>query len=213
MFKFISNTKTNFYRTFGYTLNPTRVYMSSYFYDKLRDLAIKNGYLNCSLVKDYTAPKVADMFIYIDNNLRGNEIKITAEDTSKFVYGVRYEPINEINTCKRLYGYDDSVDAMRYYAEDIMNTKKWCEKVSILPKRYIVNDNACILFWYDGTKTVVKRAWDDQIDPAKAFLWAYFEKTSGLSKTKANKYLRGVVTEYSKWFYKEFKDKLDQINE
>ena len=58
-----------------------------------------------------------------------------------------------------------------------------------LPKRYIINDNAIILFWEDYTKTVVKRSKEDSFDPVKGFLWAYFQKHSGLSKTKANKYL------------------------
>lgn len=72
-----------------------------------------------------------------------------------------------------------------------------------LPARYIVNDDACILFWDSKgkTKTVVKRCKDDNIDPIKAFLWAYFEKTSGMSKTKANKYLQKVEADYQN--YKE----------
>lgn len=64
-----------------------------------------------------------------------------------------------------------------------------------LPKRYIANDGACILFWEDGSKTVVKRSEDDSIDPVKGFLWAYFQKNSGMSKTKANKYLRAIADE------------------
>ena len=61
-----------------------------------------------------------------------------------------------------------------------------------LPKKYIINQDACILFWSDGNKTIVKRADDDIEDPVKGFLWAYFQKHSGLSKTKANKYLREI---------------------
>ena len=61
-----------------------------------------------------------------------------------------------------------------------------------LPKRYIVNKNAVILFWADGSKTVVKRSKDDEEDAVKGFLWAYFEHNSGMSKTKTNKYLRKV---------------------
>lgn len=65
-----------------------------------------------------------------------------------------------------------------------------------LPKRYIINDGATILFWNDDSKTVVKRAEDDKFDPVKGFLWAYFQKTSGMSKTKANKYLRKIQDDY-----------------
>ena len=49
------------------------------------------------------------------------------------------------------------------------------------------------MFWEDGTKTVVKRAKDDEYNKIMGFLWAHFQKTSGLSRTKANKYLRGLV--------------------
>lgn len=62
-----------------------------------------------------------------------------------------------------------------------------------LPKKYIINKGATILFWEDGTKTVAKRAKDDEYNKIMGFLWAYFQKTSGLSRTKANEYLRGLV--------------------
>ena len=60
-----------------------------------------------------------------------------------------------------------------------------------LPDKYIVNKDACILF-YGNNKTIVKRATGDRIDPVKAFLWAYFLKHTGMSRTKANKYLQKV---------------------
>lgn len=62
-----------------------------------------------------------------------------------------------------------------------------------LPKKYIINRGATVLFWEDGTKTVVKRAKDDEYNKIMGFLWAYFQRTSGLSRTKANEYLRGLV--------------------
>ena len=70
-----------------------------------------------------------------------------------------------------------------------------CEFIPVkkLPKKYIINKGATVLFWEDGTKTVVKRAKDDEYNKIMGFLWAYFQKTSGLSRTKANEYLRGLV--------------------
>ena len=58
-----------------------------------------------------------------------------------------------------------------------------------LPKHYIINDGATILFWKDGTKTVVKRSKDEKFDKRLGFLTAYFQKHCGMSKTKANKFL------------------------
>lgn len=66
-------------------------------------------------------------------------------------------------------------------------------KTTNLPKKYIINKDATILFWEDGTKTIVKRAKEDNYDKVKGFLWAYFQKTSGLSKTKANEYLKHLL--------------------
>ena len=65
----------------------------------------------------------------------------------------------------------------------------------ILPKKYIINNNATILFWNDGTKTVVKRSAEDEYNKILGFLWAYFQKASGLSKTKANEYIKGLSDE------------------
>lgn len=66
------------------------------------------------------------------------------------------------------------------------------EQIERLPRKYIVNADAAILFWDDGSKTVVKRCEEDDVDVVKAFLWAYFEKNSGLSRNKANQYLKAV---------------------
>lgn len=63
---------------------------------------------------------------------------------------------------------------------------------------YIINDGATILFWSDGTKTIVKRTQEDKFDKRVAFLTAYFQKNSGLSRTKANKFLANLKVEEPK---------------
>lgn len=73
---------------------------------------------------------------------------------------------------------------------------KTAKTLNKLPKRYILNQDACILFWHDDSKTVVKRSKDDKQDPVKGFLWAYFQKHSGMSRTKANDYLREIEATY-----------------
>jgi hypothetical protein len=86
----------------------------------------------------------------------------------------------------------DSVDAMRYsFNVDPIHlpvNKK-------LPEKYIINKGATILFWKDGTKTVVRRAKNDDYNKITGFLWAYFQKNSGLTKSQANKYLSELVDE------------------
>ena len=71
---------------------------------------------------------------------------------------------------------------------DIIGCKRMHDRE--LPERYIINENATILFWKDGTKTIVKRAKEDKHDKALGFLTAYFQKHCGLPKWKANKYLK-----------------------
>lgn len=56
-------------------------------------------------------------------------------------------------------------------------------------KHYIINPNACIVFWTDGSKTIVKKMPKAKHNKELAFLTAYFQKHCGLSKTKANKFL------------------------
>lgn len=74
-----------------------------------------------------------------------------------------------------------------------ISNKPYVKKIATLPERYIINDGATILFWSDGTKTIVKRSKEDEYNKILGFLWAYFQKTSGLSKSKANDYLKGIV--------------------
>lgn len=69
------------------------------------------------------------------------------------------------------------------------------DPIDRLPERFIINRNATILFWKDGTKTIVKKSKEDEHNPRLAFLTAYFQKHSGLSKNKANKFLDGLATE------------------
>lgn len=65
-------------------------------------------------------------------------------------------------------------------------------EINDLPQRYIINKNATILFWGDGTKTIVKKSEDDEYNKRLGFLTAYFQKHCGMSKNKANKYLSNL---------------------
>lgn len=68
-----------------------------------------------------------------------------------------------------------------------------------LPKKYIINNDATILFWKDGSKTIVKRCKEDEFNSRLGFLTAWFQRFCGLSKNKANKYLAELkITEDKK---------------
>lgn len=67
-----------------------------------------------------------------------------------------------------------------------------------MPVRYIINKNATILFWNDGEKTIVRKADDDEFNARLGFLTAFFQRYSGLSKNKANKFLANLEIEETK---------------
>lgn len=75
------------------------------------------------------------------------------------------------------------------------NPKKIKKEKENLPKKYIINKNAVILFWKDGTKTIIKRQSEDEYNKKLGFLIAYFQKNSGLSRNQANKYLDSLIDE------------------
>lgn len=68
-----------------------------------------------------------------------------------------------------------------------------------LPEKYKITNKTTTLNWKDGTKTTVKKCEDDEFNPRLAFLTAFFQKYSGLSKNKANKYLSNL--EYTETSY------------
>ena len=67
-----------------------------------------------------------------------------------------------------------------------------------LPKHYIINENATILFWDNGEKTIVKKCAEDEFNPRLAFLTAFFQHYVDMSKNKANKYLASLQIEKPK---------------
>jgi hypothetical protein len=72
--------------------------------------------------------------------------------------------------------------------------EKEIQKITNLPTRVLFNDKkkATTLLFKDKP-TVVKAREDDKYDRRIGFLEAYFQATSGLSKTKALKYLNDIV--------------------
>lgn len=75
--------------------------------------------------------------------------------------------------------------------------------VEIIPKRVIFNDPATIVFWCDGSKTVVK-AKDEMFDPEKGLAMAYAKKASGNTGSYYN--------EFKKWIPKEKKEETAEVS-
>ena len=64
-----------------------------------------------------------------------------------------------------------------------------------LPEKYIINEDATILFWKKKEKTIVKRSDDDEFNARLGFLTAFFQHYSGMSRSKANKFLANLKVE------------------
>ena len=65
-------------------------------------------------------------------------------------------------------------------------------------KNVIFNDPATIVFWSDGTKTVVKCGENDIYDPEKGLAMAVSKKYLGTNKSHSN-----YMDEFKKWLPKE----------
>ncbi len=64
--------------------------------------------------------------------------------------------------------------------------------------KVIFNDPATVVFWTDGTKTIVKCGENDDFDPEKGIAMCCMKKLLGTNKTGSN-YLDGVKNYISKW--------------
>ena len=89
--------------------------------------------------------------------------------------------------------HDDVIDAMRYCTyNDILNSNKYKENrlIYLDIEKVIFNHPATIIFWTDGTKTIVKCSEDDVWDPEKGIAMAivkkFFSNTKFIKKLVEN---------------------------
>ena len=69
---------------------------------------------------------------------------------------------------------------------------------------YIINKKVAVVYWDDGSKTIIRKTAEDEHNKRIAFLTAFFQKYCGLSRNKANKFLASLKDEDD---IKEEKDK------
>ena len=70
--------------------------------------------------------------------------------------------------------------------------------------RYIINENATILFWDDDTKTISKKHKEDKFDKELGFLFAYFYKKYKGSKASRKRVIDAINYKNIKTFLFEF---------
>ncbi len=100
----------------------------------------------------------------------------------------------EVEECEHSHG-EDVIDAMAYCTHDIQKVRSYREiiknnnynqinqrQLKLNIREVIFNDPATIVFWLDGTKTVVIKSDDDQWDPEKGLAMAVIKKYFGTNK-------------------------------
>ncbi len=100
--------------------------------------------------------------------------------------------VNYRNAINRIYGLTSAEVSYRKYCDDRNKERR---KSMYAIKNVIFNDPATIVFWADGTKTVVKAQDGDIFDPEKGLAMAISKKALG---NKGN-----YCDELKKWLPKE----------
>lgn len=128
------------------------------------------------------------------------------------------EALNDINRYLRDYGFDeDRRNPFQYndipckvkpkyvpYEEMLKNHKpitKLSDNKNITIHKVIFNDPATIVFWSDGTKTVVKTRGNDKFDPEKGLAMAISKKHMGNAD--------GWYKDFKKWLPEEKKSTIN----
>lgn len=124
----------------------------------------------------------------------GNYQPLGEPENAEYNKHICYVPTLEIEIYNPKNIKQYMLESYRRYKKEEVNLSEIKEKVE-LPKHYIINKNATILFWRNGEKTVVKRCADDEFNPRLAFLTAFFQHYVDMSKNKANKYLANLQVE------------------
>ena len=145
----------------------------------------------------------------ISNKIMGIDMRVLAPGVMSTTICLSKKNSNGIAPFKRylnsIYGTKmfemedkmmDGIDAMCYVTDDMISLSKTYDNMfkKDTPKKVIFNDPATIVYWKDGTKTVVK-AEDEPFDPEK-----------GLAMAIAKKYLGNKGNYYDifrKWLPKE----------
>ena len=144
------------------------------------------------------------------DELHGRKAYFNKSDIAKMY--VKHEPNFTLENCLE--------NEIRHYIEDDVKAteelfKRTCELYSkignsmIPPKieRVLFNDPATIVFWKDGTKTVVKAQGDDEFDPEKGLAMAISRKALGNNRDYYNVFLKHV----GRYEEKEKKNEYDRM--
>lgn len=105
-------------------------------------------------------------------NLRGGYVYATDTDKPELMYAATEA--------------ENRLDALKYAVNDVFGVAELHRKMALEIKKVIFNNPATIVFWADGTKTVVK-AENEEFDPEKGLAMAIAKKALGNKGNYFNK--------------------------
>lgn len=143
----------------------------------------KRYYLVSNVSSNVTEPHCKNGFFAVNGYIKDNkDIVITSYEEVN--YKEEKDMRKNITTVEDVYDgmYDGMTDTQQKVCqfmiqEALQNGAKSFTPESI--KKVIYNDPATIIFWSDGTKTVVKCMEDEDYDPEKGFMAAVTKKVFG----------------------------------
>lgn len=131
-------------------------------------------------------------------------VKIRYDLMKKTVKETIKEVAKEVNEGKWGYGAD-RIQRLKEAGYSYNEVQLEANRLLYVPykpeskiKNVIFNDTATIVFWSDGTKTVVKCGENDIYDPEKGLAMAVAKKYLGTNKSHSN-----YMDEFKKWLPKE----------
>ena len=138
-------------------------------------LIMKNG-TKIPVTIDYIETTAADTFPKFEGHVTG-----TAKVSYRSLYDIRNDAEVPINTYRNILNSTYGIGSLRI--PEIKNV--------------IFNDPATIVFWEDGTKTVVKCQDGDEFDPEKGLVMAIAKKAYGNKGSYYNKMKKWLPKEES----------------
>lgn len=126
--------------------------------------------------------------------------KLIGDMNGGYVYavdtdGYKPEPMyaaTEISKAnRRATEAENRLDALKYAMNDVFGVAELHRKMALEIKKVIFNNPATIVFWADGTKTVVK-AENEDFDPEKGLAMAIVKKAFGNKGSYYNQFKKHV---------------------
>lgn len=171
-----------------FTRNNDRIWGCRGFLDRVSIYMNSATYLKLCREIGYMPKEIArykGFSIKIDNDLVNGQFMMKEDEVVKITFNQEGIYMNDY--------LKEAGEAIGVYGG--RRNGKTLQMLNPLPVRQVINKGATILFWADGDKTIVRRSKDDKFDKTKGFLWAYFLKHCGMSRTKANKFLENLEVE------------------